>query len=93
MDGIMAFTASQARAISEGTYTADELRKAVDREHERIRKAASEGRNDCSMFLWDFSKALAAEVKRTLEREGYRIVMERHVMGGYLQDPYPYIHW
>lgn len=93
MDGIMAFTAAQARAISEGAYTADELRKAVDIEHKRIQKAASEGHTTCSMYHCHFTWALEAEVKRTLEREGYRVEMERHVMGGYLQDPYPYIHW
>lgn len=93
MNGFTPFTASQARAISDGSYTADELRKAIDREHERIEKAAREGRNECSMYLCHFCWALDAEVKRVLEHEGYRIVMERHVMGGYLQDPYPYIHW
>ena len=91
------FTAQEALAMARNGYTDDELAEALEREHERIRKAASEGRRCCwadMPWLARSDNALASEVRGILEKvEGYRISEERDYIGGVLQDPYPRIRW
>lgn len=96
MAGYKVFTAAEALKMAQKGYTEEELAEAVNREHERIRKAANDGRRSCAAYMtWLTSRgnALACEVRRILENEGYEIYNESTVSGGVRQEPYPYIHW
>lgn len=87
------YTAEQARRDSFGGCDRHELERAVKREHDRIKKAAAEGRRRCAMYYWRSDTPLGAELRKVMDGEGYDIYDEEVHMCGVGNLLHPYIHW